>query len=290
METFDKRRSDRVHLELRIQLSGVDAAGKIFTEQTHTLVVSRHGAKVVSQQVLLPQQALNIRCYRTGMETLACVVGQIDQRHDEIHYGLEISDPHANIWGIEFPELGEVDPAVGRVLLECQGCHIREVIYLDAFALEVLVANECLMRPCRRCADRRVSMWKRPSLDEDQEPQILPISPPSPAASAGDDRKQMRVGLKTEICLRHPELGDEVTLTDNVSSGGFRFKSKRRYTVGAVMAAALPYTPNTPNVFSPIRIVYAEVLLAEGSFAYGVAYVPAEKPLVAEKARVQDAG
>ena len=100
----------------------------------------------------------------------------------------------------------------------------------------------------------------------------------------------MRVGLKTEICVRHPELGDEVTLTDNVSSGGFRFKSKRRYGVGTVMGAALPYTPNTPNVFSLIRIVYAEVLQAEGSFAYGAAYVPAEKPLGAEKARVQNAG
>ncbi len=284
MEVVDKRRSDRVHVELRIQLSGVDAAGKIFTEQTRTLVVNRHGAKVVSQNVLLPQQAISLRCIRTGQETLARVTGQIDHHGNEIHYGLEISDLSANIWGIEFPELAESDLAAGRVLLECLGCHVQQIIHLDAFALEVLVANQCLVRPCSRCTDRRVSVWKRPSLEEIDVPPAR-ANPLPPRIS--DNRKQMRLSLKTEVCLRHPELGDEVAITDNVSGGGIRFKSHRRYNVGTVLSAALPYTPGTPFVFSPVCVVYAEELPAEGAFAYGVTFVQADKP---DKARAQGAG
>jgi hypothetical protein len=221
------------------------------------------------------------------METLTCVVGQIAHGPDEIQYGLENADPNVNIWGIEFPELAEVDPAVGRVLLECMGCRLRQITYLDAFALEVLAANQCLMRPCPRCTDRRVSVWKRPPLEEDQVPEAAPAAPPAALTRTIDDRKQMRIGLKAEICLRHLEHGDEVALTENVSAGGFRFKSTRRYDVGTVMSAALPYTPNAANVFSPVRIVYCEELSVQGAFAYGVSYLPAEK---AEKAREQGAG
>ena len=100
----------------------------------------------------------------------------------------------------------------------------------------------------------------------------------------------MRVGLKTEICLRHPELGEEVAVTDNVSPGGFRFRSRRNYRLGAILTAALPYTPGTANVFSPIRIIYSEKLPAEGSFAYGIAYVQNESAVSAGKAHVQSNG
>jgi len=112
--SIDKRRSDRVQLELRIQLAGVDAAGRNFAEQTRTLVVSRHGAKVVSARVLLPQQALTLRCYRTGLETLARVVGQIGQEGEHTCYGLGIADSQVNVWGINSPRwMRRIAPRAG---------------------------------------------------------------------------------------------------------------------------------------------------------------------------------
>jgi hypothetical protein len=287
VEIIDKRRSDRVELELRIQLAGVDAAGRNFAEQTRTLVVGRHGAKVVSEHVLLPQQALALRCYRTGLETLARVVGQIGQEGDHTCYGLGIADPQVNVWGIEFPPLEEADRAAGRVLLECLSCGLREVTHLDTFALEVLVANQCLIRPCQQCIDRRVSAWKQVSLQDAKEldrPQALPPAP-NPNTS-----KQVCISLATEVCVRHHQLGNEVALTETVWCGGFRFKSHRQYGIGAVVEAALPFAREGASVFSRVRIVGIEELRSEGTFAYSVAYVPAENALPAGKSLARGAG
>jgi hypothetical protein len=285
--TIDKRRSDRVELELRIQLGGVDAAGRNFAEQTRTLVVGRHGAKVVSGHILLPQQALTLRCYRTGLETLARVVGQIGQEGEHTCYGLGIADPQVNVWGIEFPPLDEADRAAGRVLLECHGCGLREVTHLDTFALEVLVANQCLIRPCRQCTDRRVSAWKRVSLHEAKEPETPEAPPPTPNPNTS---KQLCISLATEVCVRHHQLGNEVALTETVWCGGFRFKSHRQYGIGAVVEAALPFAREGASVFSPVRIVSIEELRNEGTFAYSVAYVPTEDALPVGKSLAHSTG
>jgi len=44
-----KRRSGRIAKELPIVLLGTDTAGKVFAEETKTVVLSRHGAGVVSK-------------------------------------------------------------------------------------------------------------------------------------------------------------------------------------------------------------------------------------------------
>jgi hypothetical protein len=285
--SIDKRRSDRVQLELRIQLGGVDAAGRNFAEQTRTLVVSRHGAKVVSDRVLLPQQALTLRCYRTGLETLARVVGQIGQEGEHTCYGLGIADSQVNVWGIEFPALDEADRAAGRVLLECQGCRLQEVTHLDTFALEVLVANQCLMRPCRQCTDRRVSVWKQVSLQEAKALETPEAPPPTPDPRGS---KQLCISLTTEVCVRHHQLGNEVAMTETVWCGGFRFKSHRQYGIGAVVDAALPFAREGASVFSPVRIVSIEELRSEGTFAYSVTYVPPEDALPVGKPLARSSG
>jgi hypothetical protein len=274
MEAEGTRRSDRIYLEFPIQLSGVDSYGGSFTEQTQTLVVSRHGAKILSRHAFVPQQALTVRCHKTGVEAMARVVGQIGADVEGNYYGLEISDPETDLWGIDFPSLSESDPAAGRVLLECVRCHAQEIALLDVFALEVLLANQCLLRPCKRCADKGTSLWKRPSREGDIQ------SPVDTAAAkltrSTNERRDTRVGLKVDVCVRHPQLGDEIAVTENISRGGFRFKSRKRYEKGTVVEAALPYMHGAANIFAPARIVYWEEVPEEGLFAHGVAYVPAE--------------
>ena len=268
-----QRRSDRVNLELAIQLSGVNAAGRDFTEQGRTVVVSRHGAKVDCYCVLLPQQAITVRCHRTRMETLARVVGQILHKAEQTHYGMEFADPGVNIWNIDFPPLPETEPAAGRVLLECLGCHNLQVAHLDVFAVEVLAANRCIMRPCPRCTDRRVSVWKQPSRQEEGIPAATPPVLPAPRL---DQPRRARINLKVEVCISQAPLGDELALTDNVSCGSFRFQSQRCYDVGSLINAALPYSPDAANVFAPARIVSAETLPVKGTFLYSAVYTSAE--------------
>jgi hypothetical protein len=270
MDPTANRRSDRVYLELKTQISGVDANGESFVEQTQTLVVSRHGAKIISHHLLVPQQPLTLRCYKTGIETLARVVGQIGQTDEGYYYGLEISDAQVNVWTIEFPSLANTQDAAGRVLLECIRCHAQEVVHLDVFALEVLLANQALLRPCKQCPGQGNSLWKQAAVREAEQMAVgkifvLPVR-------TSNERRDPRIALKVAVCVRHPEFGDELATTENVSRGGFRFKSRRRYALGTIIEAALPYTPGAANIFAPAQIVYADETPVEELYAHGVAY------------------
>ncbi len=281
METDGPRRSDRVYLELEVVVSGADALGQDFVEVARTLALSRHGAKILSARTLVPEQVVRIQCRRTRREADARIVGQIGEDSEGYYYGIELLDPDVNIWGIEFPPLAESDMAVGRVLLECPCCHGQEVTYLDVFAMEVLLAEERLSRRCQRCND--TTLWGRTApraLEEEMLPGTRPLADQQvqPPRRTRSDRKHVRVNMKIDVCVRHPQFGKEVTVTENVSRGGFRFKSAKQYREGSVIEFALPYSPAGGNIFASARVVYAERLPTEGVTAYGISYIGTEAP------------
>jgi len=278
MEPRAARRSERVMIELPIVVTGADCMGDTFLEQSHTAIVGRHGAKIVLQRKLGPDQEINIRCHATGREADARVVGQIGTSPEgAFYYGVSLLDPSIDLWGIEFPETGEGEAAVGRVLLECVRCHSRELVYLYEFEAEVLEANRYLSRHCKKCVD--TSVWRETVLQPGEEsPAEVTVEPTPVAVSAKrtkNDRKHVRLELKVNVCIRDPQYGEEVVVTDNVSRGGFRFRSKKHYAEGWLIEVALPYSPGGANIFAPARIMYAEELGTSGESVYGVAYVPA---------------
>src|SRR5260370_422522 len=71
------RRSGRIPKEIAILLVGSDLEGKVFSEQTKTVVLSRHGAGIVSQYKLVPEQELILRRLDTNSETEIRAVGVI---------------------------------------------------------------------------------------------------------------------------------------------------------------------------------------------------------------------
>ena len=274
MENKDARRSDRVPVELPIVVSGTDAMGEGFLEQTVTVMVGRHGAKIALLRMLVPDQEINIRCLKTVVESDARVVGQIGSAGEKHFYGVELLDLDVSLWGIDFPEPSESEMAVGRVLLECVRCHSQELVYLDEFEVEVLETNNSLSRPCRRCTD--TSVWKKSTPREGAE------LPPAPAPSrpgvrerrTRNDRKYVRLDLRVDVCIRHPQLGEEVATTVNVSRGGFRFRSTRGYGEGWVIEASLPYSKGGANIFTPARVVYVGEASGDKAYVYGVMYLP----------------
>jgi len=263
------RTSDRVFLEIAIIVSGTNPDGRKFVESTRALVLSRRGARIISRQPLAPEQTLTIRCLRTGMESDVRVVGPIILREEGCHYGVAFLQLEANIWGINFPKLDGTENPAGRMFLECANCHAQEVAHLDVFELEVFLANACLTRPCIHC--NAPTLWTRSSWKEETAPpdQVKPA-----ARHAKQERKWPRINLKVQVCLHHPDQGQEVVTTENVSRGGFRFRSEKEYPVGTLMEAALPYSPGAANIFTPSRIVHKELTVGAKVFIYRVAYVP----------------
>jgi hypothetical protein len=55
--TKTPRRSGRVSVAVPILIIGSDAEGRVFSEETHTVVLSRHGAGIVSQYKLIASRS-----------------------------------------------------------------------------------------------------------------------------------------------------------------------------------------------------------------------------------------
>ncbi|MGA3165075.1 MAG: PilZ domain-containing protein [Terriglobia bacterium] len=271
METRTSRRSDRVFLELDIVVTGCELSGREFVERTQTLVLSRHGAKILSRYQLVPQQEVIIRCVKTDKEAVACVVGTIGETPEGYYYGIAALDPEFNMWDIEFPPLSEAEAAGSKTLLECFGCHKLEVVCLGVFELEVLMASQRLLRYCERCADS--SVWKQASEKDAQKPAAEAAPPPLPPPRTQNDRKYARVNIKVDACLRLPGRMEEIVLTENASRGGIRFRSKTQLQMGATIEVAVPYAQGGVNIFVPARIAYSEKTPDAGVSAYGVCYI-----------------
>ena len=266
MENEGVRRSDRVQMELALDVSGIENDGREFAEQAKTLVLSRHGAKILISRKLTPDQEVSVRCLRTRKEAVARVIGQIDKQPEGFVYGITFVDSEVDLWSIEFVKLEQAPDAAGRVVLECTHCKTRQVIHLDEFEVEVLEANHLLSRACGRCRD--TTMWR---LSADG---ILPEQlSAKPALRTRNDRKHVRLNLQVPACVRTPRYGEDVVTTVNFSRGGLRYKSRHDYTVGEVVDVSLPFSPGVANIFSPTRILYAEELVGEGTHVYGAQYL-----------------
>jgi hypothetical protein len=280
MDMQRTRRSDRIALQLRITVSGTDALGRVFMEETETLVVSRHGAKIALRRKMVPELELSVRCAETGKEADVRVVGQIGQGPEGTYYGVEILDPEMDLWGIEFPPLAESEKAVARVLLECVHCRTRELTYLNEFEAEVFEANKILSRACKSCRD--MTLWKLSEGVPSGPQRPLPVEVAAPPASplpvrAQNERKNIRVGLQMKACIRAAPTGEDIVVTENVSRAGFSFKSSKRYAEGSIVEACVPYTAGAGNIFSPARIEHAEEAPGQGTITYGAAYIPVHK-------------
>jgi len=58
-----------------------------------------------------------------------------------------------------------------------------------------------------------------------------------------------------------------------MSRGGFSFHSARKYSVEAMIEAAVPYTPGGISIFVPAQIANVSELQSGKLYRYGVAYV-----------------
>ncbi len=85
------RCSGRIQREIAILLVGSDMEGKVFSEQTKTVVLSRHGAGIVSQRKLSAEQEMIIRRLDTDGEADVRVIGQIGAHEDSYTYGVVFS-------------------------------------------------------------------------------------------------------------------------------------------------------------------------------------------------------
>lgn len=290
------RRSGRISKEVAVILSGGDAAGRQFSEHTKTLVLSRHGASVISHRKLIPEQEVYMRTLANNREIEVRICGEIGERDDGHIYGVAFADSAVDFWEMEFPPAEAVPKGLVRVTLECSGCHRQTPQQFDATEMDVYVVNEGSLRYCSQCGLSTV--WKiaterptpapapkrldaQPLADHIPSPSLQqnPLPNPRSMALSGlpqpNRRSERRTKVKFDACIRASGLSEEIVPCQDMSRSGFCFHSSRRYSVETMIDAAVPYTPGM-SIFVPAQIVNARELQG-GLYRYGVAYIRAVK-------------
>jgi len=192
MAEIRQRRSPRGTLELPIRVSGTDFQGKDFVEDSATLVVSRHGAKIRLRHKLIPEQEIQILCHGNNREGLFRVVSQAGKPTSEFSFwGVECLTPGEDIWEGDFrkasprpgpkpshkpasrpsPRLSprpapqpEPKPSPNhgslvQAVLRCSKCGMRELMELDETQIQAMRKLEGLVRGCPACG--ATGLWKR---------------------------------------------------------------------------------------------------------------------------------
>jgi hypothetical protein len=171
------RRSARIPKQIAITLVGSDIEGRVFSEVTKTVLLSRHGAGIQSTYKLSAEQELVIRSEESNKEIEARVVGQIGADGDTYIYGVAFLDSKTNFWGIDFPDLSESEKQASKTLIECGNCSAREMADHSDLASDVMAVNKGIVRYCKRCGSS--TLWKlaapgsAPSDDALSEPDTL---------------------------------------------------------------------------------------------------------------------
>lgn len=283
------RRSSRIPKEIGILLVGSDTVGKVFSEETKTVLLSRHGAGIVSRYKLSAEQELILRRLDNNKETEVRVVGQIGAESDIYIYGVAFLDSTNNFWGIKFPQPSDAEKKANVALLECSSCKAREMVEHSDLEWDVYVVNEGIVRYCKHCGSS--TFWKRGSEGTEAVPVAVevaqaPVAVPAvleeapmaaavsaPAARPENRRKHVRTKVSFKACVRSFAHGDDIVTCEDISRGGLCFKSRKPYTEKFKIEVAAPYEAGVQNFFVPAEIVHVHELKEEKMFRCGVAYL-----------------
>jgi hypothetical protein len=154
------RRSGRISKEISILLFGSDADGRVFTEETHTVMLSRFGAGIVSRYRLIPEQDLVLRWTEAGREAEVRVVGQVAEQGSLHTYGVAFVNERVNFWQMEFPPGPNQTERPLALLLECGGCRDLVELLNGDFEYDICAIHGGLTRFCSECG--MLTVWRVP--------------------------------------------------------------------------------------------------------------------------------
>jgi hypothetical protein len=282
------RRSSRIRKEIPILLGGSDMEGKVLSERAKTVLLSRHGAGIVSEYKLSAEQELILRSLETNSEAEVRVVGQLGVVGNSYTYGVAFLNQNIDFWGIKFPPVSQSEKDANRVVLQCASCKARETVEQSDLESDVYLVNEGIVRFCKSCGSS--TFWKRADETGDSEAapqqfdeaQDFSESPPEESIDSPADlkptlvsenrRKHVRTKVNFKGCIRSFAHGDDIVACEDISRAGLRFRTRKHYSVKSDIEVAAPYSPGSLNIFVRGQIVHVEQVPGEKYFRCGVAY------------------
>jgi len=102
-EGANRRRSERVMLQIPILVKTDSAEDEHFEEETHTLVVNAHGGLLKLEMEVLAGQPIVLRNPRSGAEVAARVVRVENPPGGYTAVAFEFLEPSPHFWPVDFP-------------------------------------------------------------------------------------------------------------------------------------------------------------------------------------------
>jgi hypothetical protein len=154
-----QRRGGRVTKAFPIVVIGSDSEGLVFSEETKTVVLSRHGAGSLSRYKMVAEQELILRVKGTDREAEVRVVEEIAQQDGVYTYGVAFVNEALDFWGVEFPPARVWEERPLLLALECSGC--KEVVELvnGDFEYDICAIHGGLARYCKECG--LLTAWRQ---------------------------------------------------------------------------------------------------------------------------------
>ncbi len=152
------RSTGRIPKEIPIILIGSDLDGRVFSENTHTVLLSLHGAGILSRHKLSPEQELVLRWTERNKETEIRVVGHIGSSGEFHTYGVAFFDANLNFWEIDFPPVSQLEREMGLLSLACHSCGTLEKIDDTSIEADICNTGQGVIRFCKHCGT--TTLWK----------------------------------------------------------------------------------------------------------------------------------
>jgi hypothetical protein len=278
------RRSGRMVLSVPILLIGSNSEGKVFTEKTQTVVVSRHGAGILSRNKLMAEQLLVLREEATNREAEIRVVGEIGQQGEMNAYGVAFVDATLHFWQTTFPAGTASVERPATLLLECGGCGDVTELTNGDYEYDICAIHGGLAQYCGECG--LLTVWRRTekaartkrseaaearkveleaavgtetthrqsAVSGESKTTFAAAEAKSNAAETAtatvteERRSRVRAKVNFFACVRTNEFGDEVVRCIDMSKGGVSFRGAQVYTVSMPVEIAVPFAKNEPGV------------------------------------------
>ena len=251
-------------IEVPIEVVGSDLDGRQYVERTRTLSITRDGATIVLVNKLAPESELIIRNLQTNEEVVVRVVGHIREDIGGHVYGVACLHAPEDLWRV--PDLPQA--SLNSIVLECSRCHVVKLLSLTEIEMEVFQSKRALTRRCE--CGVSCTIWKETTREVSVGKEETSSQPPAEIPER-EERRYKRTAIKTLVCIRCSGR-EELAECEDMSRGGFRFRSRKRYPAGTRIEAAVPFVPGSTNIFVPGEIAY-HLELSELSHRHGVAYL-----------------
>ncbi len=250
IQTVDPAAHDS-QANIPIRVFGFDPGRIEFSEDTHTTAVGPRSVRLVLKNWVVMGEVLRVVNLENYSEADFRIVGPAEfKAQGESEWVMTCLDKGRNIWGSHAVFGPAADDGPGPVL-ECLACHSREEFAVDPAENEVLESTGMIAARCIGCGRETYWTYADPSKRPPAFPVFDDVAPPARVYKTKgfeNTRKHKRLPLRLPVLVRNANGKEEISVTENISMGGFATVLAMELETDQIVTILCPYSPTGQRI------------------------------------------